>query len=160
LFDLAEFVSFGRLTSAWEEADRLGLLQLRAVEEACERGYGRRALKPIRRLLFDARATAVTRSPLEDEFARFCHEHRLPAPVFNTTVLGYEVDALWPSQRLAVELDGWSFHRHRAAFERDRARDSALQVAGYRVIRVTYRRLHRRDGELAREIDSLLGAAR
>lgn len=50
LFDMAEFVSFKRLESAWEEADRLNLLQLRAVEGVCERGYGRRALKPIRPL--------------------------------------------------------------------------------------------------------------
>ncbi len=33
LFDLAEFVSFKRLESAWEEADRLNLLQLRVVRE-------------------------------------------------------------------------------------------------------------------------------
>ena len=47
-----------------------------------------------------------------------------------------------PRQRLVVELDSWEFHRHRAAFERDRARDAALQAAGYRTIRITHRRLH------------------
>jgi hypothetical protein len=130
LFDLSEFVSLKRLESAWEEADRLNLLQLKAVEQVCERGYGRRALKPIRRLLAEARAAQTTRSPLEDQFAAFCREHRLPMPSFNTTALGYEVDALWPEQRLAAELDSWEFHRHRAAFERDRARDAALQAAG------------------------------
>lgn len=103
LFDMAEFVIFKRLESAWEEADRLNLLQLRAVEEVCERGYGRRALRPIRRLLTEARAATVTRSPLEDDFAAFCREHRLPMPSFNTTVLGYEVDALWPARRLASQ---------------------------------------------------------
>jgi hypothetical protein len=130
LFDLAEFVSFKRLESAWEEADRLNLLQLSAVEGVCERGYGRRALRPIRRLLAEARAATITRSPLEDDFAAFCREQRLPMPSFNTTVLGYEVDALWSAQRLAAELDSWEFHSHRGAFERDRARDTALQAAG------------------------------
>ncbi|HEX5376559.1 MAG TPA: type IV toxin-antitoxin system AbiEi family antitoxin domain-containing protein, partial [Solirubrobacterales bacterium] len=96
LFDLAEFTSLKRLESAWEEADRLSLLQLTAVEEVCERGYGRRALKPIRRLLAEARAATITRSPLEDEFATFCRDHDLPTPSFNTTVRGFEVDALWP----------------------------------------------------------------
>ncbi len=99
LFDLAEFVPFKRLESAWEEADRLNLLQLRAIEKVCEQGYGRRALKPIRRLLAEARAAMITRSPLEDDFAAFCRKHGLPMPSFNTTVLGYEVDALWPAQR-------------------------------------------------------------
>lgn len=160
LFDLAEFASFKRLESAWEEADRLNLLELRAVERVCERGYGRRALRPIRRLLAEARAPTITRSPLEGDFAAFCRARGLPTPSFNTTVLGFEVDALWPRQRLAVELDSWEFHSHRAAFERDRARDSALQAAGYRVIRVTHRRIHQERDTLENEIRSLLGTER
>jgi very-short-patch-repair endonuclease len=159
LFDMAEFVSLKHLESAWEEADRLGLLELREVERVCERGYGRRALRPIRRLLAEARAATITRSPLEDEFASFCRNRGLPTPSFNTTVLGFEVDALWPRQRLAVELDSWEFHHHRAAFERDRTRDTGLLVAGYRTIRVTHRRIHREADQLATEIRELLGIA-
>jgi very-short-patch-repair endonuclease len=157
LFDLAEFVSFKQLESAWEEADRLKLLELLAVERVCERGYGRRALKPIRRLLAEARAPTITRSPLEDDFAAFCRDRNLPPPSFNTRVLGLEVDALWPRERLAVELDSWEFHGHRAAFERDRARDTALQVGGYQIVHVTHRRFHREAGKLAAEIGELLG---
>jgi very-short-patch-repair endonuclease len=156
LFDMAEFVGLKRLESAWEEADRLGLLELREVEHVCERGYGRRALRPIRRLLTEARAAAITRSPLEDEFAAFCRDYGLPTPSFNTTVLGFEVDALWPRQRLAAELDSWEFHGHRAAFERDRARDTALQVAGYRTIRITHRRLHQEAPALEKDLRALL----
>jgi len=158
LFDLAEFVSFKRLESAWEEADRLGFLELRAVARVCERGYGRRALRPIRRLLVEARATTITRSPLEDEFAAFCRDHDLPTPSFNTTVLGFEVDALWPRERLAAELDSWEFHRHRAAFERDRARDTTLQVSGYKTIRITHRRLHQEAPILVKALRALLAA--
>jgi very-short-patch-repair endonuclease len=156
LFDLAELVSLKRLDSAWEEADRLNLLQLSAVEDVCERGYGRRALRPIRRLLTEARAATITRSPLEDDFAAFCRKHSLPTPSFNSTVLGYEVDALWPAQRLAAELDSWEFHHHRAAFERDRARDTTLQAAGYRTIRITHRRLHTEAPTLAKALHALL----
>ncbi len=156
LFDLAEFVSLTRLESAWEEADRLNLLQLKAVEQVCERGYGRRALRPIRHLLAEARAAEITRSPLEDAFAAFCRKHRLPMPSFNTMALGYEVDALWPAQRLAAELDSWEFHSHRAAFERDRARDAALQAAGYRTIRITHRRLHNEPTTVLKQLRALL----
>ncbi len=70
-----------------------------------------------------------------------CRKAGLPLPTINARVEGYEVDALWRSARLIVELDSWDFHRTRAAFERDRARDAVLQVAGYRVLRVSYRRL-------------------
>lgn len=156
LFDLAEFVSFKDLGAAWEEADRLRLLELRAVEQVCERGYGRRALRPVRRLLTGAQAATITRSPLEDEFAAFCRAQKLPPPIFNTTVLGFEVDALWSRQRVAVELDSWTFHRHRAAFERDRARDSALQAAGYRVLRITHRRLEHDPASISGELRHLL----
>jgi very-short-patch-repair endonuclease len=158
LFDLAEFASLERLESVWEEADRLNLLSLRDVEDVCERGYGRHALRPIRRLLAEARATETTRSPLEDTFASFCLQHRLSAPVFNTTVLGYEIDALWPRQKIAVELDSWSFHHHRAAFERDRTRDAALQVAGYRTLRITHRRLHNEPATILKQLRALLGS--
>ncbi|MBW8059091.1 MAG: DUF559 domain-containing protein [Solirubrobacterales bacterium] len=69
-----------------------------------------------------------------------------------------EVDALWPGQRLIVELDGFAFHRHRAAFERDRARDAALQATGYRVVRLTHRRLEQEDA-VATQLRDLLHVA-
>jgi very-short-patch-repair endonuclease len=158
LFDLAEVVPFDTLKRAAEEADRLKLLRLRQLEEVCERGYGRRALRPVRRLLTELRAPDEGRSPLEIRFAGFLREHRIPAPVQNVHVLGHEVDALWPAAKLVVELDSWEHHGHRAAFERDRARDPKLLLAGYRTIRVTHRRLDREGDKLAAEIRQLLGA--
>jgi very-short-patch-repair endonuclease len=161
LFDLAEVVDREQLRRAWEEADRLGLLELRAVERVCERGYGRHALRPIRPLLAAARAPAFTRSPLEDRFAEFCREHLdgLPTPLTNVSILDHEVDAYWPPQRLVVEMDSWEFHGHRAAFERDRARDAALQAAGYRVIRLTHRQLETEAPRIATQLRELLSVA-
>lgn len=51
------------------------------------------------------------------------------------------VDALWPEERLVVEVDGRETHATLRAFEEDRRRDAALQAAGYRVVRLTKRRL-------------------
>jgi len=158
LFDLAEVVDFQRLERAWEEADRLKLLRLREVAEVCERGYGRRALKPTRRLLSGARAVTRTRSPLEDRFQNFSRYFDLPPHSTNVEVLGKEVDALWPAAKLIVELDSWEFHGHRAAFQRDRARDTRLLVAGYRTVRVTHDRLDHEATALATEIRELLRA--
>jgi very-short-patch-repair endonuclease len=158
LFDLAEVVDFQRLEHAWEEADRLKLLRLGEVEGVCERGYGRRALKPIRRLLAEAHAVTRTRSPLEDRFQGFCRFYDLPPHGTNVEVLGKEVDVLWPAAKLIVELDSWEFHSHRAAFQRDRRRDTRLLVAGYRTARVTHDRLDREAATLATEIRGLLQA--
>lgn len=159
LFDLAEVVEFRQLERAWEEADRLGLLRLQAVERSCELGYGRHALRPIRRLLAEARAPTYTRSPLENRFAEFYREHLddLPAPLTNISILDHEVDAYWPPQRLVVEMDSWEFHGHRAAFEQDRARDAAMQAAGYRVIRLTHRQLDSEAPRIATQLRKLLG---
>ena len=57
---------------------------------------------------------------------------------------------------LIVELDGFAFHRSRGAFERDRIRGAELQRAGYRVLRITARRLDRESARIAETIRSLL----
>ena len=40
-----------------------------------------------------------------------------------------------------VEVDGYKYHGHRAAFERDRRRDQVIVSAGYLVLRITWRQL-------------------
>jgi very-short-patch-repair endonuclease len=65
----------------------------------------------------------------------------LPRPEVNATVAGHEVDFLWRSQRLVLEVDGYAFHHTRAAFEADRRRDAQLQDAGHRVVRTTWQQL-------------------
>ena len=83
-----------------------------------------------------------TRSEAERELLTLVRAAGLPPPETNTTIAGLEVDALWREQRLAVEVDGYAFHGHRIAFERDRRRDIAMATAGIATIRVTWRQLH------------------
>lgn len=156
LFDFAEIAPFEALKGAAEEADRLKLLRLVELEQVCERGRGRRALRPVRHLLGELRPPDEGRPPLEIRFSTFIREYKLPEPIQNAQVLDHEVDALWPAAKLIVELDSWEYHSHRAAFERDRARDPKLLIAGYRTIRVTHRRLDREAAQLAAEIRQLL----
>jgi hypothetical protein len=159
LFDFAEGAPFEALMGAAEEADRQRLLRRAELEAICERGTGRRALRPVRRLLAELRVPDEGRSPLEVRFVAFVRAYRLPPPVQNVHVLDHEVDALWPEAKLIAELDSWEHHAHRAAFERDRARDPKLLVAGYRTIRITHRRLDREAATVAAEIRALLGIA-
>jgi Protein of unknown function (DUF559) len=137
----------------------LQILDTRAVEAACRRGHGRHALKHIGPLLADrTRTVGDTRLELEARFFELCREADLPLPSCNVLVEGYLVDAIWPAQRLIVELDSWAFHRGRTAFEGDRERDALLQLAGYRVIRITWRRLVDHPDEVAALIRRLLAA--
>ena len=55
--------------------------------------------------------------------------------------MGFSADFCWPEQRLIVEVDGYPYHSHRAAFERDHRRDIAHKNAGYEVLRFTMRQL-------------------
>ncbi|HEX8688884.1 MAG TPA: DUF559 domain-containing protein [Solirubrobacterales bacterium] len=156
LLDLAEVVDERQVERTFEEASRLRLLEMRALEDVYARGHGRRGLKSIRPLIEAARMPDTTRSPLEDRVLALCREYGLPLPATNVGVLGHEVDAFWPREKLMVEADSFSYHGHRAAFERDRARDAAMQAEGYRVIRLTHRRLEREPETVARELKRLL----
>lgn len=157
LLDLAEVVDEARLRRAFEAAEQLRLFDLSAIRAARERNPGRHGLRAINALLPSLIPAPETRSELERLFVEVCREARLPAPVVNASVAGFEVDAVWPVQQLVVELDGYAFHGTRAAFERDRVRDAALQLAGYRVLRVTHRRLTDKPGVVAGTIRRLLG---
>jgi hypothetical protein len=156
LLDLAEIMDRRGLERMFEEAERTRLLDLRAVEQACARGHGRRGLKPILSHLRTLGPAPETRSELERRFVALCRELALPLPEVNALVAGFEVDAVWNDRGLVVELDGYEYHGTRLAFERDRARDAALQVAGYRVVRVTYRRLAEEPEKVAETVRGLL----
>lgn len=158
IFDLAEILDEDELTKVFEEADRLRLLDVTELEAVCGRCPGRRALAPIRRLIEIAVMPEDTQSPLEDRVLELCREYGLPIPTTGARVLGREVDAFWPDRKLMVEADSWGSHAHRAAFERDRERDAAMQVAGYRVIRLTHRRLDREPAAVANQLRHLLAS--
>jgi very-short-patch-repair endonuclease len=53
-------------------------------------------------------------------------------------------------------VDGRRYHHHVDAYETDRARDLSLAAAGFRTVRVTWRRLHREPDILAAELRSVL----
>ncbi len=71
--------------------------------------------------------------------------------MLSTFVAGYEADALFPEEKIVIELDSWSFHGDRDAFEADRDRDVERLVAGYVTVRITWERIaHRSAREAAR----------
>jgi Protein of unknown function (DUF559) len=156
LLDLAESVPQWLLGRAIDEAERRGLFDLRALDRLIERSHGRHGLRQLRAALRAYRPIPFTRSELERRFLDLCRQAGLPAPSVNLFVEGMEVDFVWPEQRVVVELDSQAHHRTTRAFEEDRRRDATLQVAGYRVLRVTHHRLEAEPLEVVREIRALL----
>ena len=158
LLDLAEVVTAQALNRAVGHAGRLHRLDLGAIERLCARSPGRRGLKPLRAAL--ATYEPLTRSELERHFLDVCQEAGLPKPAVNTHAAGFEVDALWQQQQLIVELDGFEFHSSREAFEQDRKRDATLLLAGYRVLRFTWRRVYDEPQEVVAIVREALSASR
>jgi len=137
IVDLAVAVDRRRLERAVEAAERLGLFDLRAIDEVLSRSTRRPGSRALRSVLSAYREPAFTRSELERRFLELVKGAGLPSPSMNASIAGHEVDALWLEEGLVVELDGYESHRTRAAFERDRRRDEELLLAGLRVIRLT-----------------------
>jgi hypothetical protein len=157
LLDLAGLLSPTQLQRAVAETDRLELLDLGTLDLALDRGRGRRGTRALRAVLEAHRSPApITRSELERRFLDLCRAAGLPLPSLNAFVAGLEVDAVWPRAHVVVELDGFAYHRDRVAFERDRERDAMLQLAGYRVLRFTHRRLEVAPDEAIETVRGLL----
>jgi very-short-patch-repair endonuclease len=148
LLDLAGVVPRDSLAKAIKEAERRNVFDLRAIEAAMARTRGRTG--PGHRALREAIAEhaalglSATDSILEDAFHRLVKRAGLPSPAINAYVEGFRVDAVWHTRRVAVELDGWTHHHTRDAFERDRERDAALTSAGWRIVRFTHHQVTRR----------------
>ena len=156
LFDIAHRLAPWQLERAVRETDYLRLSGGPSLPDLVERYPGRTGISAIKRLLESGWSEAPTRSELEARFAVFIDEHNLPRPERNALIdLGtkrYEVDFLWRPAKLIVELDGYAAHRTRHAFEEDRESDRLLQLAGFRVVRVTWRQLHQDRRSLARDL--------
>jgi very-short-patch-repair endonuclease len=150
--DLADYGDRRLVERAIDEAEYLRL-DLSDVEvRQGRRGSGVLAAVLTRHEVGSTR----TRSELEERMLALCREQGLPQPAVNALVEGYEVDFVWRAQRVVVETDGHSAHGTREAFERDRVRDADLTTAGWRVVRVTYRRLHAQPMAITAQLRALL----
>jgi hypothetical protein len=154
LLDIASVVRFDQLRRAIEEAERRDLFDLHALERVMT--PGRRGVRTLKTALRDCYDPGFTRSGVERHFARLCRDTGLPLPAMNLWIGDQEVDAVWEDAKVAVQLDSWEFHRTRGAFEGDRKRDAVLQRAGYRVLRITDRRLETEPAEVVSVVRALL----
>jgi Transcriptional regulator, AbiEi antitoxin/Protein of unknown function (DUF559) len=143
LLDVASAVSVPAMETAIREAEYRhrflpGTLAATLIDHRGQRG-ARTAWLALESIGFGPQGRV--RSGLETRFAALVVRSHLPPPELNVLLdVGgkiIEADCLWRSQRLIVELDGRAAHGTHSAFEKDRERDRRIQVAGWRVVRVT-----------------------
>jgi very-short-patch-repair endonuclease len=143
LIDLAAHLTDRQLEFASDQAITERLVDTRELTRALgllTRAAGR---SRIVALLGDSAHATVTRSRAEERLLAMIRAARLPEPLVNARLAGYEVDFYWPEARLVVEVDGFQFHSTRPRLERDRRKDDALHSLGVSTMRFTWRQLER-----------------
>jgi very-short-patch-repair endonuclease len=138
LLDLAGRLSARELAQALEQAQISGRVTKTAIATTLARPR-RTGAKALRSLVAEP---AFTRSESERRLLALLRAAKLPQPEFNAMAEGYEVDALWRDERVALEFDSYAFRATRAAFERDRRRDATLTRAAITPLRTTWHELN------------------
>lgn len=170
--DLAGTLGESPLRRLVERAAVLRVLDIPSIEGSMA-GARRRGAPLLRTILNDwrtdggkgdpisqGRTQPRLRSDLEARLLALVAAEGLPRPVCNRPIeVGgqrLEVDFLWPAQKVVIETDGRHVHDNPVGFERDRLRDRALQMDGYRVVRFTHSQVSREPKAVASAIRRLL----
>ena len=125
------------------------------------RNPSRRGAARIRSVVTDG----VTRSELERRFRALIDEHRLPRPELNADLelepgRWIRPDCMWREARIIVELDGRVAHETSSRFDSDRERDRLLALAGWTVVRVTWKHVTVETRRLVDDLRELLSMRR
>jgi very-short-patch-repair endonuclease len=162
ILDLAATEPLDVIKALLREMEYRELWVALSLWDLVERYPGRRGIRKVKAALkrIKDEPPGERKSPLEERFAPFLREHRLPLPRFNDPITvgtkTFQVDCHWPALRQIVELDGWQGHKSRSAFREDRARDRILHAHHYTVTHLTWNQLDDEPEAIASDLRVLL----
>jgi very-short-patch-repair endonuclease len=148
--------SLVRLLNAGRHAGHLHLDSLRDVIARNPRHPGAMRLAAV---VEDAPRNP-TRSSLEDDWRAFAKTRPFPEWHLNSRLNGFEVDVVFPAEKLILELDSYEYHSGRAAFETDHERDAVALHNGLATYRMTAERFARQPDYEADRVLDILAARR
>jgi hypothetical protein len=155
VLDNAPRLTGKRLSRFVNDALRTPYLHVPDLEDVLNRNPNHPGTKRVAPLV-----RKPTNSPLEDDFLEFAKQYGLPAPVTNTHLLDYEIDVLYPRERVIVEIDSREYHSDGDSFERDRKRDVVMLEAGIVTVRITDQRMKHEPEQEASRLLNILAARR
>ena len=164
LIDCAADVPLHRLGEMLDDARRRRLVSLGQVARRLdELGVpGRNGVAAMREALADRDTPPA--SVFESRLAALLSSAGLPTSVRNHRVVvagkTFVLDFAFVTERVCVEADGEAFHLDLAAFQRDRTRQNALVLAGWTVVRFTWRDVSRRPVDVVRAVAAALELGR
>ena len=141
-----------------DRADLMRLLDFTELQRVLDRHAGRPGAPALTAVLTEYAGSADVRSHLERLVLELCDSSGLPRPQVNVVIEGSVRDFSWPSRRVVVEADGYTWHRSPGALNADRERDVALTLAGWRVLRFTHAQVTRRRAYVTRALSTVLRA--
>ena len=160
VLDLAGVLRARELERVWNEVKVKRLTDSVPMDQLLARHRGKRGTATLQALLGSTKPEGITRNEFEEAFVALLDANGLPRPRLNATVFlrnrFYEIDCLWQSERLALELDGREVHGTDCAFESDRQRDRVLLAEGYRTSHVTWRQLRDEPAEVIADLRGAL----
>ena len=159
-FDLAGLGDRRLVEVVVHEIKVRGIAEAVSFEELLRRYPRKVGARLLRQVRASKAPVGVTRNVFEEAFVAFLDEYGLPRAQMNAPLAlrgrFFEIDALWPPQRLAAELDSREVHGTDDAFESDRERDRILLAEGWRTTRITWRQLRDGRAEIAADLRVLL----
>jgi hypothetical protein len=164
--DLASVVSAAVVERALDQAEALRVLDIRQLQDQLVRNPHHPGASNLRAAMEKLTpGGAHTESDLEERLLELVDAAGLPRPRCQVWLdlqdgsMPIRADFVWPAARLILETDGRAHHGTHKAFEGDRRRDQRLLVAGWRVVRVTWRQLTREPASVVALLEDLLRAA-
>lgn len=148
LLDLAGVVPAAQVERALNQAEMLRVFDYTAITEQITRNRQTRAATALGAGLAIYRpGDAPTESQLEEALVELVRAAGLPEPERQVHLElgdgepGIRADFVWRAQRLVLETDGVESHGTQRSLQDDRRRDQRLTLAGWRVVRVTWRQI-------------------
>jgi hypothetical protein len=162
LMDLAAVLPRRGVERALDHAAQHEVLDLTRVRDVIERNPHSKGARRLKRILADYLLDAPTENNFEELFLKLCRDYKLPLPERQVYIDPGDDepiirgDFVWREQRLIVETDGRQTHSTHGAFESDRRRDQRLTLAGWRVLRITWKQLTHEPKRIARLVHEAL----
>lgn len=100
------------------------------------RNKGRHGSPAARRLLTAAADGA--RSAAERLLIKLLREAGITGWKANYRLGRYVIDVAFPTDKLAIETDGWAFHHDQEVFQKDRVKQNEIALMGWQVLRFTW----------------------
>jgi hypothetical protein len=157
IVDLAGRMSAAALARLCHEAGVRYRTTPRHVMVVLERRPNSPGAKKLRRVMLGDEP--VTLSKLERRFLQLLREAGLPLPVMNRVAGGRRVDCRWPGVKLTVELDSYTYHGSRYAWEQDHQRRREAHARGDEFRRYTWADVFEDPEPMLAELRGLLSPA-